>query len=157
MSRDSPAPPPEILSMSQLDRFDREAFVAALGGIFENSSWVAEATWQSRPFGTLDALHRAMVSVMRAAGRDAQLALIRAHPELAGVAARRGDITESSRLEQGSAGLDAASAEELARLRDLNEKYRAKFGFPFVIAVRGRTRSEIIAAGAERLGRAPEV
>ena len=151
MSGDRTASPLR-LSMPEIDGLDRAALVATLGAIFENAPWVAREAWKSRPFGSLDALHRAMVSVMRAAGRAAQLALIRGHPELAGAAGRRGDMTEISRAEQNAAGLDAAGAEELARLHDLNVKYRGKFGFPFVIAVRGRSRAEIIAAAEERLG-----
>jgi len=144
------------LSLAALGRLDRAAFAAALDGIFEHSPWLAEASWERRPFADLDALHRAMVAVMREAGRDRQLALIRAHPELAGDAALRGEVAAASRAEQNAAGLSEASARDLARFRDLNARYRAKFGFPFVIAVAGRSRAEILACFVERLARDTE-
>lgn len=150
------APMPNRLSLAELGRLDRETFVRMLGGIFEHSPWVAEGSWERRPFADLDGLHRAMVEVMRGAGRERQLVLIRAHPELAGAAARRGDLTEASRQEQGSAGLATADDEELARFRALNEAYRGTFGFPFIMAVKGRSRAEILAAFEERLQHTPE-
>jgi OHCU decarboxylase len=144
------------LAFPAIDRLDREAFVAALGEVFEQSPWVPEKAWERRPFGDIAALHRAMVAVLRGAGRERQLALIRAHPELTGVAALRGDVAAASRREQASAGLADADADEVARFRRLNDAYRRKFGFPFVLAVAGRTKAEILAAFAERLDHAPE-
>jgi 2-oxo-4-hydroxy-4-carboxy-5-ureidoimidazoline decarboxylase len=149
----SPAASP--MPMARLARLDRQDFVAALDGVFEHSLWVAAASWERRPFADLDALHRAMVAVVAAAGPERQLALICAHPELAGAAALRGDIAAPSRAEQSAAGLSALGAEDLARFRDLNERYRRKFGFPFVIAVAGRSRAEILARFAARLDHAP--
>jgi OHCU decarboxylase len=139
-----------------LDALDRPAFVAALGDVFEHSPWVAEQSWERRPFGSVAALHRAMVAVMRGAGRERQLALIRAHPELGGAAAQRGGVTAASRREQASAGLGDAGADALAELRRLNEQYQQKFGFPFVLAVARRSKPEILAIFKERLGHAPE-
>lgn len=144
------------LSLTVLERADRVRFVAALGGVFEHSPWVAEAAFERRPFGSLGALHRVMVDAVRAADRERQLALIRAHPELAGAPAHRGALSEASRQEQGSAGLGSASDDEVARFRELNRRYRGKFGFPFVMAVKGRDKAEILAAFAERLGQPPE-
>lgn len=148
----APSPPP--LSLDELERVDRARFVAALGGIFEHSPWVAEAAFERRPFGGRAALHRAMVEIVHAAGREQQLALIRAHPELAG--APQAALTEASRHEQGAAGLGGADAEERARFAALNRRYRDKFGFPFVMAVKGRNKAEILAAFEARLAQRPE-
>lgn len=137
-------------SLAAINALDRDAFVALLCDIFEHSPWVADGAWAHRPFADVAALHRAMVDTVRGAGRDRQLALIRAHPELAGTAAARRELTEASRSEQSSAGLSADNA-DLARFRELNARYREKFGFPFVVAVRGRSRSEILTVFGERL------
>ena len=126
-------------------------FVAALDGIYEHSPWVAEAAWAARPFATLADLHAALAEAVARADPAAQLGLIRAHPELAGQQAAQHETAELSRREQGGAGLDQCSPGELARLRSLNATYAAKFGFPFVIAVRGHTRGSIIAALAARV------
>ena len=138
---------------------DRDDFLARFGGVFEHSPWIAEETF-ARGLGpeadSAEGLHRAMCAVMRAAPRERQLALIRAHPDLAGRLARRGALTEASRGEQASAGLDACSEEEFARFTELNAAYREKFGFPFVMAVRGRSRQEILAAFERRLDNDPE-
>jgi OHCU decarboxylase len=144
------------LAFPALDQLGRDAFVAALGDVFERSPWVAEGAWERRPFGSAAALHGAMVAVMREAGRERQLALIRAHPELAGAAARGGNLTAASRSEQAAAGLADASADESAEFRRLNAAYRRRFGFPFVLAVAGRSRADILAVFAERLGHTPE-
>jgi 2-oxo-4-hydroxy-4-carboxy-5-ureidoimidazoline decarboxylase len=143
------APRPSVESLS---RADQDAFVAALGGIFEHSPWVAERAWEARPFASVEALHRAMVGVVERLPRETQVALVRAHPELAGREAAAGTLTADSTGEQQSAGLDRCTPDELARLRDLNARYREKFGFPFVMAVRGRSRHEIMDAMEARLG-----
>ena len=139
------------MTLEQLNALDRTAFVQALGGIYEHSPWVAEAAWPRRPYASLAALHAAMDAAVAAAGSEAQLALIRAHPELAGKAAIRGELTEASTREQRGAGLDQCSAAEYARLTALNAAYRERFGFPFIVAVRGHTRQSIIDAMAQRL------
>ena len=141
------------MTLEELNARDRRGFVVALGGVFEDSPWVAEAAWPRHPFATLDALYRAMVDAVRSAGEDAQLALIRAHPELAGKAAVRGELTADSTAEQSGAGLTQCSPQEFARLQELNAAYNTKFGFPFIIAVKGRDRTAIIARFAERLER----
>ena len=141
------------MTLAELNARDRRGFVVALGGIFEDSPWVAEAAWPRHPFATLDALYRAMVDAVRGAGEDAQLALIRAHPELAGKAAVGGRLTADSKAEQSGAGLNQCSPQEFARLQELNRAYNAKFAFPFVLAVKGLDRAAIIARFAERLER----
>jgi len=140
------------LSLAAVNALDRARFVAALGEIFEHSPWVAEAVWPARPFATLAALRRAMVGAVANAGRDRQLALIRAHPELAAPEDRTGPLTELSRAEQAGIGFAAGGGDARRRQVELNARYRARFGFPFVIAVRGRGRDEILAAMAARLG-----
>ena len=129
--------------MAEINALSRDAFVARLGSIYEHSPWVAEAAWAARPFADLDALHDAMQSAMLAASVARRQALIDAHPELLGrlEAAR---LTESSRAEQASAGLDRCTAEEKARMQALNARYREKFGFPFIVAVRGLDWAGII-------------
>lgn len=141
----------------QLSQLDQAAFVHALGAVFEHSPWVAERAWSARPFADVAALHHAMVAAMHAADTEQKLALIRAHPELAGKEAQAGTLTADSRGEQASAGLNHCSPDELARLRRLNAAYRDRFGFPFVMAVKHRSRAEILSAMENRLGNSPEV
>ncbi|MBI3528468.1 MAG: 2-oxo-4-hydroxy-4-carboxy-5-ureidoimidazoline decarboxylase [Betaproteobacteria bacterium] len=144
------------ISIHQIDALDREAFIEQLGGIYEHSPWVAERTWKARPFRSRDALHAAMEEVVAAAGHEEQLALIRAHPELAGRLAVAGQLTGASRSEQAGAGLDRCTPEEFARLQALNAAYRKKFEFPFIVAVRGLTRTQIIGQLEQRLAHSAE-
>jgi 2-oxo-4-hydroxy-4-carboxy-5-ureidoimidazoline decarboxylase len=144
------------MTLSELNAGDRERFVATLGGVFEHSPWVAARAFDAGPFEHVDALHRAMVGAMHAASRDEQLALIRAHPELAGRAMVRNELTADSADEQSGAGLTQCSPEELGRLVELNARYHAKFGFPFILAVKGRDRAGVIAELARRLERDPD-
>lgn len=131
----------------EVDRLSRQDFVDALGSIFEHSPWVAEGVVDQRPFGTIAALHAAMVAIVMAAGPERQLVLLQAHPELAGKLARAGGLTTASAGEQASAGLDRLDAAEIARFDRANETYRARFGFPFIIAVKAqRDRHAILAA-----------
>lgn len=132
------------------------AFADALRGIYEHSPWIAERAAVMRPFPSLAALRQALQAVVAQASQDEQLALLRAHPELAGRAAIAGELTAESTGEQAASGLDRCSPEEYARLQELNARYGEKFGFPFILAVkgptgRGLTRSAIIAAFARRL------
>jgi 2-oxo-4-hydroxy-4-carboxy-5-ureidoimidazoline decarboxylase len=141
------------VTLGELNALDRAAFVAALGGVFEHSPWVADRAYAARPFASVGALHAAMVAAMHAATEAERLALIRAHPELAGKAAVRGELTADSAREQSDAGLAHCSPEEFARLQALNARYNAKFGFPFILAVKGRDRAGIIAEFARRVER----
>lgn len=126
-------------------------FVAALGDVFENAPWVAEATAAARPFATVTALHDAMIRAVRSASPEMRLALINGHPELAGKVARAGAMTDASKAEQGSLGLDKLSDSEFARFGELNAAYRAKFAIPFIVCVRRHTRDSILATFAKRL------
>jgi len=138
-------------TLASLSNAGRDTFVSVLGDIFEHSPWVAYEAWSARPFASVDALHRAMLEAMWGAVPERQLQLIDAHPELAGKEADAGTLTVDSKREQAGAGLDRCTAEELLRLRELNRSYREKFGFPFVMAVKGRSKHEILAAIEARL------
>jgi len=135
------------MTVAELNAKDRSGFVAAVGWAFEDSPWVAERVWEKRPFATLDALHDAMTAVVASASPEEKLALLRAHPDL-GARAR---MSDASVREQGGAGLDTLTRDELDRLRALNTAYRAKFGFPFLYAVKGSTKDDIFNALERRL------
>ena len=138
-------------SLDDLNRATAREFAAAVGDTFELATWVAEAAAAKRPFATVTALHEAMMGAVRAAPRERQLAFVCGHPDLAGKAARAGDLTEDSRHEQASVGLDTLSEEEFARFHHLNDAYKAKFGFPFIVCVRRHTRDSILAQFERRL------
>jgi 2-oxo-4-hydroxy-4-carboxy-5-ureidoimidazoline decarboxylase len=131
---------------------DADAFAARLGGVAEGSPWVARRAWELGPFADDGAIADAFGRVVRDAPPGDQLALIRAHPDLAGRAALAGDLGDASAAEQASAGLDRMTAGDLDRFTALNEAYRSRFGFPFVIRVRGRGVPEILAEFERRLG-----
>jgi 2-oxo-4-hydroxy-4-carboxy-5-ureidoimidazoline decarboxylase len=141
--------------LAEINALDRAGFVACLGGIFEHSPWVAERAAAARPFASLEALYGAMVQAMRAGSEAEKTALLRAHPELAGREAKEGRLTANSAGEQKSAGLDRLDAAEMRRLAELNAAYHAKFGFPFIIAVRARSKAEILSEFARRLECSP--
>ncbi len=128
------------------------AFIDRYADIYEHSRWVAEEIAPAAArLESLDEIAELMTACVDEAPRERRLALIRAHPDLADRAGMASDLTAASRLEQASAGLDACSAEEYARFQSLNGRYREKFGFPFVMAVRGSCRSEILDAFERRL------
>jgi 2-oxo-4-hydroxy-4-carboxy-5-ureidoimidazoline decarboxylase len=131
-------------TLSELNTMSPETFAAVLSGIFEHSPWVAEIAATLRPFDSIDALHREMSRVVETQSLTRQLGLINAHPELAGKAAVRGELTDESTREQKGAGLDRCTQEELDDLQRLNAAYREKFGFPYVLAVRGYDLSGIV-------------
>lgn len=144
-------------TIAQLNTMPEAEFIAVLGGIYEHSPWFAETAAHKRPFANTAELASALRGAVDAAGQEAQLKLVRAHPELAGNAAVRGELTAESTREQAGAGLDQCTPEEFQRLQGLNEAYNRKFGFPFILAVRGYDRHGIIDAFARRLENAPEV
>ncbi len=132
-----------------------QAFVARFGHIFEESPWIAEAAFVAglpTDADTAAGLHRALCAAMRAAPRERQMALIRAHPDLAGRLARAGALSRESTNEQAGAGLDCLSDGEYRHFTALNTAYREKFSMPFIIAVKGRSKAEILAAFEARLG-----
>lgn len=141
------------LELSTVNGMARDAFVAAFGSTFEHSPWVAEGAWPARPFASEEALHAAMIDVVRRAPRDTQIAFLRGHPELAGKEAQAGTMTRESVGEQASAGLDALSRDEIAELRALNARYLERHGFPFIVAVRRYSKSQIFEQLRQRIGR----
>lgn len=133
----------------------REDFIQRFGGIYEHSPWVAEGVHRSGltpADDTPGALAGRMATIVEAAGREWQLTLLRAHPELAGKLAIAGNLTADSRIEQASARLDQCTPLEYARFQELNAAYNAWLGFPFIIAVRGLARADILAAFERRIG-----
>ncbi len=138
------------MTIAQLNAADRATFVAQLGFAFEDSPWIADAAWERRPFADAGALHAAMLAVLADAPEERRVALIAAHPDLAGRVARERRLTPASSAEQSAAGLDRLSPEEAERFDALNGAYRARFGFPFVICAREHTTSSILAALAAR-------
>jgi 2-oxo-4-hydroxy-4-carboxy-5-ureidoimidazoline decarboxylase len=144
------------LTLDAINAADRAGFVAALGHLFEHSPWVAQETWSRRPFRSPDDLHARLCATMRAASPDLKLALIRAHPDLAGRLAQQQKLTAESTREQSSAGLNALSAAELAAFQTLNESYRTRFGFPFIICARLNDKSTIVGAMRTRLANTSE-
>jgi len=149
-----------MTTLASLNSLDDAAFAAALDGIYEHSPWIAARAAPKRPFASLAALKLALQEVVDAASPDQRLALLRAHPELAGKAAIAGELTQESSSEQAASGLNLCSADEYARLQELNAAYNARFGFPFILAVKGPTgrglsRTGIIETFARRLKNAP--
>jgi 2-oxo-4-hydroxy-4-carboxy-5-ureidoimidazoline decarboxylase len=145
-----------VPTLDELNAARADAFVAALGGIFEKAPWVAERAFAARPFATVADLVAGLAAAVAAAEEAEQLALIRGHPELAGKVARAGAMTAESRSEQGSLGLDRLSEAEFQRFERLNAAYGARFGFPFVICVRRHTRDSILDSFERRLGNSAE-
>lgn len=150
------------LTLAQFNAATPDEARALLGALYEHSPWITEQALAKRPFATLAQFKRTLFEVVAAAGREAQLALIRAHPELAGKAMVAKSLTAESTHEQAASGLTACSPAEFARLQELNAAYNARFGWPFILAVRGPRgtglgRAEIIETFARRLENHPDV
>jgi 2-oxo-4-hydroxy-4-carboxy-5-ureidoimidazoline decarboxylase len=145
-----------MLTIDDVNQLDHRQFVDRLGFLFEGSPWVAAGTWHQRPFSSAAELHAALCRTMLDAPPEQQLALIRAHPDLAGRAAIAGELTPESTREQASARLDQLTPDEFATFTRLNDAYRERFAFPFVICVREHTRASILATFTERLGHSRE-
>ena len=139
-----------MTTLENLNTASAEEFVDAIGFAFEHSPWVAWGAAARRPFADFDTLLAALVAVVADASPQEQIALISAHPDLAGRVAREGRLTASSRSEQAAAGLEALSADEIARFEAANAAYRARFGFPFVICAREHDKASILAALEQR-------
>lgn len=143
-------------TLTDLNAADHDAFVAVLGGLFEHSPWVAAEAFERRPFRDAEHLLAELYAALRRAAPERQLALIRAHPDLAGRLAEQGGLTAASTAEQKSAGLDRLGSEERAELQRLNAAYRERFGFPFLLCARGKDPEIIRAALAARLLNTPD-
>ncbi|MCL1471444.1 2-oxo-4-hydroxy-4-carboxy-5-ureidoimidazoline decarboxylase [Argonema antarcticum] len=139
--------------ISEINQLSQQDFVEVLGGIFEDSPWVAEKAYNKRPFADLVSLHQIMVGVVRDASLDEQLVLMRSHPDLG----NKVKMSKSSVHEQAGAGLDRLSSEEYERFQALNKGYKEKFAFPFIIAVKNHTKESILDAFSIRLGNSREV
>ena len=144
------------IEINQINECSNDDFMAMLGSIYEHSPWVAQQVSNQRPFADLKTLHETMKTAVSQASKEEKLALLRAHPELAGKEAETGQLTEDSEKEQGRAGLNLCSPEELAIIRDCNQRYQQQFGFPFIIAVSGLNRQQIIEAMQQRLNHSSE-
>ena len=145
--------------LTKLNALTQAEFVGIVGPVFESSPWIAEEAWPKRPFADLAQLHRALCETVGRASGEKQLALIHAHPDLVGRAAVAGTLTPESNREQASAGLDRLTASEIATFKELNEAYRGKFGFPFVICARLNKKEAILNGFHARLqhSRAEEI
>jgi 2-oxo-4-hydroxy-4-carboxy-5-ureidoimidazoline decarboxylase len=140
------------MTLDEANALPEADFVARLGGVFEHSPWVAQRAAAARPFADVAQLHAAMCAQVAGAGEDAQLALLCAHPELAGKAALAGRLTDDSAREQDAAGLRQCNPAEYAALQRMNHAYRERFGFPFIVAVRGLDRTSVLTRLELRLG-----
>lgn len=148
----STAVPQQPVTVAALSAMDEAAFVALLGGIVEHSPWVAQRVWSCQPFATQDALYHVFAGCIHGAEQALQLALLRSHPELAGREAIEGSMTPDSSAEQARLGLMALSPSLLARLNALNHAYQARFGYPFIVALRLHESLEsVLRTGEERL------
>ncbi|MDD2926744.1 2-oxo-4-hydroxy-4-carboxy-5-ureidoimidazoline decarboxylase, partial [Rhodoferax sp.] len=149
------------ITLPQLNAASADEALSLLNGLYEHSPWIAQEALKQRPFQSLAQLKYVLTEVLKNAGREAQIALIKAHPELAGKAMVSQSLTAESSNEQNTAGLTHCSAEEFAQLQQLNHDYNAKFGWPFILAVRGPrgtglSRAEIIATFTRRLQNHPD-
>jgi len=138
----------------QPSQLDKTEFMALFGNVFEHSPWIAKAVWDAGLTGrhdTASGLHQPFREVIRRSGREEKLALLRAHPELATGVAADEQLTDSSQREQRGAGLDHCSPEEFSEFENLNDSYRDTFGFPFIMAVKGYNRHDILESFRARL------
>ncbi|MBR7887792.1 2-oxo-4-hydroxy-4-carboxy-5-ureidoimidazoline decarboxylase [Marinomonas sp. A79] len=142
--------------LAMFDHFNEADFISLFGRIYEHSDWVAEALWRQKAehpsgyFKDMATIQAAMRNIVEQSTDEQKLLLLRAHPDLAGKAAVAGTLTMESTSEQAGAGLDQCSEEELAHFLQLNNDYHEKFGFPFIMAVKGATKAQILAGFKER-------
>jgi 2-oxo-4-hydroxy-4-carboxy-5-ureidoimidazoline decarboxylase len=140
------------VELTEANALGEREFVARYGSVFEHSPWVAERAWKKRPFRSVDALHQAMMQVLAQAEKEEQLALVRAHPELAGAQAKHGTLTADSSSEQGRLGFLRLTQEEFRAMARLNQGYRERHGFPCIVALRMHaTRASVIAEMERRI------
>lgn len=139
-----------MVSLDAINAADRSSFVALLGAVYEHSPWVAERAWAVRPFASLDALHAAMTAVVQDASDAERIALMRSHPELAGREAAAGELTSDSSSEQGRLGFTALDRAELERIAGINRRYRERFGFPCIVALKLHANRADVLAEMER-------
>lgn len=133
--------------IEELNQSDKQTFISVLGGIYEDSPWVAAQTWSQRPFSTAEEVQKAMRDTVEKAPREKKIELLRAHPDLG----ENTEMTDASEREQTSAGLDQLSPELYAAFQQLNERYKDKFGFPFIMAVKDKSPDAIKSAMEARI------
>ncbi len=139
------------LTLQEINTLDQNAFITALGSLFEGPPWIVTQAWHARPFTSPEHLHQALCEVIYNTPVEQQVALISAHPDLVGRAALAGTLSTESTSEQASAGLDHLSPEEIATFNRLNQAYRDRFGFPFVICARENKKDSILTGFNTRL------
>jgi len=140
--------------LEEANALGEREFVERFGGVFEHSPWVAKRAWHKKPFGSLGALHSAMMRVVAEAKKEERLALVLAHPELAGAEAKEGALTADSSSEQGRLGFLRLTHEEFEAMQRLNQRYRERHGFPCIVALRLHpTRESVLAEMSRRIGR----
>ena len=141
-----------MMNIADVNAMSPKAFIEAFGDVAEHSPWVAREVESARPFASREHLVQRFESAIRGANRDAQLALVRAHPDLA----TKAKLTDDSTKEQAGAGLNTLTAEEFTRFTDLNDRYKQRFGFPFIFAVKGATKHMILESFRARVDNNPE-
>jgi 2-oxo-4-hydroxy-4-carboxy-5-ureidoimidazoline decarboxylase len=141
------------MEIAELNTLDQDSFVNEVGWVFEDSPWVAARAWFHRPFSTPESLHAAMTAEVESASEAEQVQLLRSHPDL-GTRAR---IADASASEQARAGLDSLTTREFEHLQQLNSAYKDKFGFPFLLAVKGSTKSDIVRSLEQRISQPREI
>ena len=139
------------MTLAEINDLKKDTFVRKLGGLFEGPPWIVARAWSYRPFTDLNQFHQILCSIMYRASVGQQVALLCAHPDLVGRAALAGTLSPASTSEQAAAGLDRLTSEEIARFQKLNQDYRARFGFPFVICARENKKESILAGLTTRL------
>lgn len=146
--------------MNMFKNMEKSSFVDRFGSVYEHSPWIAETLFDrgiSDAMANSVGLSSALAEIVDAADHEKKLALLKAHPDLAGKLAISGDLTEASRSEQSGAGLDECTPEEFEEFQILNQAYKDKFGFPFILAVHGWHRRDILKAFRERIDNPPEI
>jgi len=138
-------------TLAQINSLPREDFVCVVGPVFEDSPWIADATWTGHPFKSIDDLHKALCKTVQKSAEAKQIDLIRAHPDLVGRAALAGTLTAASTSEQASGGLNKLTADEISLFQNSNQAYREKFDFPFVICARLNKKEAILKGFQARL------
>lgn len=138
-------------TLSEINTFDQQHFVATLGTLFEGPAWIVEQAWHQRPFASQEQLFQALCEVMHLASREQHIALLQAHPDLVGRVALTGTLTSASAHEQIAAGLHTLSPQEIEMFQRFNQAYHERFGFPFVICARVNKKDSILAGFATRL------
>lgn len=139
------------MTIQEINHLNRESFLAAIGPVFESSSWIADETWPRRPFESREGLLAALIATVEEAGPDLLLQLIQAHPDLGGRLAEQGLLTRESGEEQRAAGIESLDGGSRASLQELNARYLEKFGFPFIICARLNSPDSILAAFQQRM------